>query len=264
MIVGIIGLGVIGKANKDGFEHNLHNVVVHDLGLGTDIKNILGADLIYLCLPTPSAQNGDCDTSIIEGVIKQLGELKYLGPVVIRSTVPPGFTNMMKSRNPDLIIGFAPEFLRERCATEDFITNHNLLAIGSDDKNLIDLVIDSHGSLPKNIQVMSSTEAELLKYYNNVYAALRITFANNIYELATKLNCNYNLIKNTYLLTKKSSGNYLDASESVRGFGGACLPKDTAALKNFFDDMGIQVDLFTAVLRDNAKYKATVFAGMRP
>lgn len=263
MIIGIIGLGVIGKANKNGFEYNSHEVIVHDIKLNTNIKNLLIAEIIYLCLPTPTDKHGRCDTSIIEKVLNELYDLKCKKPIVIRSTVTPGFTELMQSKFKDLIIGFAPEFLRERCATDDFINNHSLLAVGSSNSTLINLVIESHGSLPLNTKVLSTTEAEILKYFNNVYAALRITFANNMYELTRKLNVDYEKIKSTYCLTGKTSGQYLSADDDLRGFAGPCLPKDTKALSMLFKDLGLQVELIDAILNDNDKYKATVFPGMR-
>ena len=263
MIIGVIGLGVIGRANKAGFEFNGHKVVTHDKLERSTMYDVLNADLLFLCLPTPSNSDGSCDTTIIEEVLHDLDRLNVHCPIVIRSTVTPGFTRSMQLKYPSLTIGFAPEFLRERFAVEDFIENHALLAIGSNNDNLISLVSKSHGSLPKQMRVMSPTEAELLKYYNNVYAALRITFANNMYEIAKKLDCEYAVLKESYILTGKTSGLYLDVSDELRGFAGACLPKDTAALDHLIAQMGLNISLVTAIIADNSNYKPTVFPGMR-
>ena len=80
-------------------------------------------------------------------------------------------------------ICFVPEFLHERKAEEDFIKNHQLLAIGTLNDNVYKLIKSAHGNLPKNIVTMSPTEAELLKYYNNVFASLRVTFSNVFLKL---------------------------------------------------------------------------------
>lgn len=263
MNIGIVGLGVIGTANQVGFLTNGYKVVSHDIKLGTKLIDIIIADIIYICLPTPSAEDGSCDTSIIEGCIKELNKLNYKGPIVVRSTVIPGFTNKMNGLYPNLLIGFSPEFLRERSAVDDFIKNHNLLVIGSSNPELIKLVKLSHGNLPKNTVIMSPTEAELLKYYNNVYASLRITFANNFYELCMKLGSDYSKIKNAYMLTGKTSGQYLDVNDNLRGYAGPCLPKDTDALAKLFRDKGLDVKLIQSIIDDNSKYRPTVFDGMR-
>lgn len=263
MKIGIVGLGVIGSANRLGFEKNGHTVLVHDIKLDTKLTNLLNADVVYLCLPTPNTDAGGCDTSIIEDCIEKLNELEYSGSIVVRSTVTPGFTNSMSAQYADLQIGFAPEFLRERSAAEDFINNHTLLAIGSSNPTLIDLVKRSHGELPQSTVVMSSTEAELLKYFNNVYASLRITFANDFFELCNKLNSDYSVIKNAYTLTGKTSGQYLEVSEALRGYAGPCLPKDTNALAKLFRDNDIKIALIESIIDDNSKYQPTVFPGMR-
>lgn len=263
MKIGIIGQGVIGTANKNGFKNIGHEVVVHDIKLNTKIQNVLNTEIIYLCLPTEPRENGECNTDIVEDIIDQLNELNYLKPIAIRSTVYPGFTNKMIQKYPNLTIGFVPEFLRERYAQEDFNNNHNLLAIGSNNEKLCNLVKLSHSNLPKNIEVMLPEEAEILKYFNNVYASLRITFANIMYEMALKLGCDYSKIKNAYLKTGKSSGKYLDVNQNLRGFGGMCLPKDTLALTHILKTLGLEFSTIDALLKDNQKYKITVFPGMR-
>lgn len=263
MIVGIIGLGVVGNANKVGFETLGHTVLEHDIKFNTTIRDLFDTDIIFLCLPTPSKESGECDTSIIESTINELNNLNYKGIIAIRSTVVPGFTQHMMDHFKNLTICFVPEFLRERCATKDFINNHKLLCVGTYDTWVYDTVVGVHGHLPKHVKQLTPTEAEMLKYFNNVYASLRITFANVMYEVCKKLDCDYNMIKNTYLKTEKTSGWYLDVSENLRGFGGMCLPKDTKALKLLIEELDLDLDLIDSIDSDNSKFKKTVFNGMR-
>lgn len=263
MNIGIIGLGIVGTANKRGFEKLGHCVLEHDTKYQTTINNILDSKIVFLCLPTPSTEDGECDTSIIEDTIQELDSLNYQGIVAIRSTTVPGFTQQMINRYSSLTICFVPEFLRERCAVDDFINNHNLLAVGTDDTWVYNVVVKAHGNLPKNIKQLTPTEAEILKYYNNVYASLRITFANVMYEVCEKLNCDYKVIKDTYLKTEKSTGLYLDVSENLRGYGGMCLPKDTKALALLIKKLNLDLNLIDTVTLDNTKFKKTVFNGMR-
>ena len=263
MKLGIIGLGVIGAANKAGFIACSHDVVVHDPKLGTSITDVLQTEVVYLCVPTPSSVDSACDTSIVGSVIEELATLNYRGIVVVRSTVSPGFTSAMQQLFPHLTLAVSPEFLRERCATEDFIKNHNLLAIGTNDELVAKKIAESHGSLPAHVVVLTPTEAELLKYFNNVYAALRITFANDFEKICRLLGCDYNLIKDSYLLTKKSSGNYLEVRDDLRGFSGPCLPKDTRALQHHIQANRIDIDLIKAIIDDNSRFQPTVLPGMR-
>tara|TARA_B100000242_G_scaffold291202_1_gene264077 strand:- start:8794 stop:9591 length:798 start_codon:yes stop_codon:yes gene_type:complete len=263
MKIGIIGLGAIGNANFRGLQSVGHEVIAHDIKLGTHIKVIEETCLTFVCVPTPSLITGECDTTIVENVLAELSEIEYAGAVCIRSTVLPGFTAKMAQKFKNLQIAFVPEFLRERCALEDFIENHNLLAIGTLEEKVFELVRDTHAQLPKNVVKMTPTEAELLKYYNNSFAALRIIFANFFFELCERLEANYPTVKNSYLLTGKAKDLYLDVNEDLRGYAGVCLPKDVKAIAMFAKEIGVDMDLMKAVDSDNQGLKHTVFEGMR-
>lgn len=263
MKLGIIGVGAVGSANLEGFRALNHDVVIHDIKLNTSILDIKDTEIVFLCLPTPSTVEGKCDTSIIESVLAELENLEYKGIISIRSTVVPGFTQKMIERHRHLTICFVPEFLRERCAVDDFINNHKLLAIGTYDIWVFRKVVKAHGHLPENIEHLTPTEAEVLKYFNNVYASLRVTFANVIYEICEKLNCDYTTVKNSYIKTGKAIDMYLDVSEGLRGYGGMCLPKDTKALAHLIKELNLDLKLIDAIDTDNSKFKKTVFNGMR-
>jgi len=263
MKIGIIGVGAVGSANKQGFEHLGHEVLVHDIKLDTTIRDVLSTEINFLCVPTPSAADGQCDTNILESVIQELDDNSYKGIIAIRSTAVPGFTQSMIEKHKNLAICFVPEFLRERCAADDFINNHKLLAVGTFDIWVFRKVVKAHGNLPENTEHLTPTEAEVLKYYNNVYASLRVTFANIMYEICEKLNCDYTTIKNSYIKTGKAVDMYLDVSDGLRGYGGMCLPKDTKALARLMEKLELDLSLISAIDRDNSKFKRTVFNGMR-
>jgi UDPglucose 6-dehydrogenase len=263
MKIGIIGVGAVGSANKQGFEHLGHEVLVHDIKLDTTIRDVLLTEINFLCVPTPSAADGQCDTNILESVIQELDNNSYKGIIAIRSTAVPGFTQSMIEKHKNLAICFVPEFLRERCAADDFINNHKLLAVGTFDIWVFRKVVKAHGNLPENTEHLTPTEAEVLKYYNNVYASLRVTFANIMYEICEKLNCDYTTIKNSYIKTGKAVDMYLDVSDGLRGYGGMCLPKDTRALARLMEKLDLNLNLISSIDQDNSKFKKTVFNGMR-
>lgn len=263
MKLGIVGLGAVGTANKEGFEYLGHHVTGHDIKLNTQITSVLDTEITFLCVPTPQADDGSCDTSIIESVIQELNLHNYKGIVAIRSTVVPGFTQRMIETYRNLSICFVPEFLRERCATDDFINNHKLLAIGTHDIWVYRKLVRAHGDLPSHTEHLTPSEAEVLKYYNNVYAALRVTFANVMYEICDKLDCDYTTIKNAYIKTGKATDMYLDVNPGLRGYGGMCLPKDTQAIAALLEQLDLDFELIKSIHSDNSKLKKTVFNGMR-
>ena len=261
--VGIIGDGVIGSANKIGFRHIGCTVMVYDIKYKNDIKQVLNCEVVFVCVPTPMKSDGSCDVSIVEDVVLDLSKNAFAGVICIRSTCIPGTTQTLIEKYKNTNICFSPEFLRERCAVEDFIENHELLAIGTENDEAFEKIKNAHGNLPKNTARLTPTEAELLKYFNNTYAAVRIIFANYMFEISQRLNADYNQILDAYLQTQKSTGNYLSVNENLRGFGGMCLPKDTTAISKLSEKLGIPFELISTVLSDNEKLEITVFKGMR-
>lgn len=263
MDIGIVGLGIIGSANKAGFEEVGHTVAVHDIKLGTTISKVLDSQVIFVCVPTPSTVDGRCDTSIVESVIAELTDNNYQGVIAVRSTVIPGFTVSMQEKYSNKKICFVPEFVRERCAEFDFLLEHKLLAVGTDDKEVYRLVENAHGNLPRNKVILKPSEAEILKYYLNLYAATRVTFANVFFEVCKKFEADYKQVKDAYVKTGRLGDMYLDVRDDLRGYGGMCLPKDTRAFKHLIKDLNLNLDFFETVDKDNAKFNATVFEGMR-
>jgi UDPglucose 6-dehydrogenase len=263
MRVGIIGVGAVGSACKKGFELLGHDVKVHDPKLKTVIQDVIDTDIVYVCVPTPEGEDGSCDLSIVRQTIKDLERLAYAGVVALKSTSVPGTTEQLLSET-NLRMCFVPEFLRERSALEDFVTNHDLLAVGCNSKDIFDVVVASHGFFPKNTIMLTPTEAEVLKYYSNVFNATRIVFANAMYEICQKLGADYDKVKDTYLIRGTASPDYLDCNDKMRGYGGMCLPKDTKAIDSLIKKLNLDLKLFEAVDHDNKQFKRTVFPGMRP
>lgn len=263
MKIGIIGVGAVGSACRKGFELLGHDVSIHDPKFNTTIEEVADSEIIYVCVPTPEADDGSCDLSIVRSTMHELEKLAYAGVVALKSTSVPGTTEQLISET-NLRMCFVPEFLRERSAVEDFVVNHDLLAVGCHSEDIFRVVVDSHGFFPKNTVMMTPTEAEILKYYSNVFNATRIVFANAMYEICQKLNADYSKVKNTYLIRGTASPDYLDCNEKMRGYGGMCLPKDTKAIDSLIKKLGLDLSLFEAVDKDNRKFKRTVFPGMRP
>ena len=224
MDIGIVGIGIVGGAIKHGFKKLGHKIIVHDIKLKTKIGDVVNADIVFICVPTPSTPNGDCDTSVVESVVSELSNLEYKGVICIKSTVKPGTTKKLSEDFPTLNLSFVPEFLRERCAISDFIENHDLCVIGTDSKKTFDLIKKVHGKYPKNIVQLSVTESEFVKYFSNTYNAILITFANNFYEICKKMGVDYTNVKDAVVRRSHINDQYLDCNDNFRGYGGVCLP----------------------------------------
>lgn len=260
MKIGIIGLGIVGNACKFGFELIGHEVKVHDIKFGTTIKDVLDTKACFICVPTPSDDDGSCDTSIVEGVVKELSDLGYSGLIAIKSTVSPGTTENLSIKYCCRIC-MVPEFLRERCAVTDFTENHDVLIVGAHCISDAEAIRDIHGDLPKSFVHLKTTEAEFVKYFNNTYNATLVTFANSFHDLCEKSGVNYKAVMDAVTNRDHISKNYLQCNANFRGFGGVCLPKDTRAMAAL--EPGTDITFFSDMLKQNDKFKITVLPGMR-
>tara|TARA_R110000824_G_scaffold291014_1_gene479471 strand:- start:1361 stop:2158 length:798 start_codon:yes stop_codon:yes gene_type:complete len=263
MNIGIVGIGVVGSAVKHGFEKLGHAVTAHDIKYETSIRDVRHTDVVYICVPTPSLMSGKCDVTIVTEIIRDLNSLEYKGIIAIKSTVEPGTTNRLQQLYPDMRIAFVPEFLRERCAISDFVEHHDLCVIGTSDTDIFECIKLSHGKYPRTVIQLSVTEAELVKYFNNIHNALLITFANSFYDICKKLDVNYTNVKDAVVNRSHITDIYLDCNENLRGFGGVCLPKDTKALNRLVIELETGSKLFETILSENERYKTTIFEGMR-
>ena len=262
MKIGIVGLGVVGTACMKGLESQGNKVIPHDILLDTEIGDLIDCEIIYLCVPTPANADGSCNTSIVESVICSLQELSYEGIIAIKSTIDVGSTQAFQKKFNNNKICFVPEFLKERSALEDFL-NHGALVIGSSDKDIGEIIQKSHGKLPSKTILISETEAEIVKYFHNTFNALRIIFANSFYEICQFKESSYDAVLEAIIERNDYNDSYLRVDESLRGYAGVCLPKDTLAISNFCKVNKLNISLFETIHKENQKYKKTIFKNMR-
>jgi UDPglucose 6-dehydrogenase len=257
MKIGIIGRGTVGSAVYEGLEYLGHTMSFFDpKHEGSRLEHVLDTDAVFISVPTNMADNGDCDTSIVDDVVDQLNSLNYTGLVSIKSTVIPGTTDRLQNQYPTLRMSMIPEFLRAKHALSDFVDNHDLLVVGTYTREDADLVVELHGSFPAAVARVTPTEAEVIKYFNNVHHAMSVTFANITHDVCEKLGANYiNVYK---AITKRECFNpaYLMANKNMRGYGGHCLPKDTSAWNNLIKNLGLPYSMIQSVIDDNEKVKS--------
>lgn len=255
MKIGIIGKGVVGTAVYEGVKHIGHQASFYDPAYPeSKFEDILDTDVVFIAVPTDQAPDGKCDTTIVERVVRELSEAGYKGLAAIKSTIEPGTCRKLAANWPKLRICSVPEFLRARSALADFLYNHDLLVIGSDNPDDYAIIREVHKGLPDRVAEVNPTEAELIKYFNNVHHAMNVTFANIMYEVGKKLDADYDTIYET--ITQRACFNpaYLRCNENVRGFGGHCLPKDTSAYNYLIKKLGFDYKLIESVLEDNKEF----------
>ena len=127
MIVGIVGQGFVGSALREGLK-NFYPVMTYDIDKTKHVTSTheslcKNSDIIFVCIPTPMKKSGECDTRLLEGVVKRIDEecfaVDHRPTIVIKSTITPGTTNRI-DKNTGLNVCFSPEFLTEANSFEDF------------------------------------------------------------------------------------------------------------------------------------------------
>ena len=244
MQVGIVGHGYVGRATALVECSNIKTFIYDkDLTkcepLGVHLRELAPCCLIFICVPTPSREDGSCDASIVESVINELVSYGvFLSRIVVRSTVPVGFCKRMG-------VNFMPEFLTESNWEEDFINNQNwVFGINSGPfdpfdgieyfKKMVDLA-HKEGKIKSNIIHVTSTEsAEAVKLVRNSFLALKVSFFNEVHEFCRKKDLNFETVSRCVSLDERigSSHTEVPGPDGKRGFGGACFPKDTKSLLN--------------------------------
>lgn len=219
------------------------------------IDAVSDSDLIILALPTNfSEATKFFDTSQLDSVISKISEKNINSPILIKSTVPQGYTQRLQAQYPDFPIIFSPEFLREGNALEDNL-NPSRIVVGNTE--LLGLKIAelfaSFASNDPEIFLMESGEAEAVKLFSNAYLATRISFFNELDTFALASNLDSQSIIDGVTSDPRIGAHYCNPSF---GYGGYCLPKDTKQLESDFGDL--PQELFSSIIRSNISRKTYI------
>lgn len=218
-----------------------------------------GAEYVIVATPTDfDAKNNQFDTSAVEQAVLQCNEINPDAIIVIKSTVPIGFTSKIKQRHNIKNILFCPEFLREGKSLEDNQFPSRIV-VGTDEKDERSLHLAetfanvlNQVSVKKNnkIMIMNYSEAEAVKLFSNTYLAMRVSFFNELDTCAEIIGLNTRNIIDGVCADERIADGYNNPSF---GYGGYCLPKDSKQLLTTYD--GIPQNLMRAVVDANKTRK---------
>ncbi|MEK7479042.1 MAG: hypothetical protein AAB634_00695 [Patescibacteria group bacterium] len=243
--IGIIGLGYVGTPIRQWFRGRGYEVFAYDTfkHIGS-VEEVNCADVIFVAVPTPFHEDGrGHDDSAVRESLEHIKDGKV---VVIKSTVVPGSTKKFQEEYPEKTILFNPEFLRAKFAEEDYLhPNIQVVGYASDmGKEIAPKILEL---LPKAdfSEIITSTEAEVLKYWVSSYLATRVVFANEIYDLCNALgDADYNAVKNCLTHDPRIGNSHWDVlDDGYRGYSGACFPKDVQAFLQRARELGVDLTL---------------------
>jgi UDPglucose 6-dehydrogenase len=259
--IGIIGQGFVGTAVKEGMK-NFFDVRTYDINGNcneTSLENlILNVNETFLCLPTPMHSSGQCDLSIVKNCLMQISTIvsfhnKKNFIVIIKSTIPPGTTEQLNREYPAFNTAFNPEFLTEANANEDF-KNQNRIIIGADkacSSRVRQIFVKAFPKVP--IIKTSSTIAETIKYVTNTFLAMKVSYANEIYQLCEKLGVDYDKVIEYARYDDRLGNSHwsVPGPDGDFGFGGHCFPKDLAALAYIANQLDVDRTMLVAAMTKN-------------
>ena len=227
------------------------------------VKAVHSSDISFICVGTPSSDNGHLDLTYIMKTAEQIGEaLKEktgFHVVVIRSTVFPGTNEKVgqliadisgKEIDKDFAIVSNPEFLREGTAVNDYL-NPPLTVIGSSSEKAVDIMKQVYEWSSAPVEIVPIGVAEMIKYVNNSYHALKVVFANEIGSICKKLNIDSHEVMRIFCMDKQLN---ISPYYFRPGFayGGSCLPKDLRGLQTLAHDLYLDTPVLNAISPSNS------------
>lgn len=286
----IIGAGVVGQATGRGFAKKGHTVSYVDINPQTIAKlraeglsampirdvNWNDVDIVMLAVSTPTV-DGKIVLDYIEAAALDVGrglaQVDKRIIVVVRSTLPPTTTEQRitplleresgKRAGVDFGVAMNPEFLRQVSSEQDFARPW-ITVLGTSDRHTAEVLDEVYAAFGALIVRCTPTEAEMIKYVNNIYNAVKISYFNEVHAICEHLKIDSNLVSATVARSAESMWNPLYGTRGGVPYGGACLPKDTTAFLEFVRQQGIEHLILETTIEVNRRLEEWVPAVASP
>jgi len=255
--IGVIGLGHVGTAIKIAYEDAGHDVICIDIdstkttGTYTDLCQ---CEAVFVCVPSPTKDNGDCDTEILSDVLYFLKDFKNV--IISKSTAPPEFYEKINTVYSNLV--HVPEFLTAANANKDFCSQKSVIIGGS----VLAYQREAERIL-KSVQPIQEAkytgigEAAFVKYAINSFLATKVIFMNEMAQLAQAHGYKWRDVASSLAIEPRIGSSHMQVPgpDGEYGFGGMCFPKDTSAFVKYARKFGVHLNILKTAIKKNTLYR---------
>lgn len=254
--VGIIGNGFVGESQAFAFSPT-NEIRIYDidpLRSTHTLDEVHQCDFIFVCVPTPMKLTGEQDISYIETVFGQ----SKPGPIyIIKSTILPGTTKRLQEKYSNINIIFNPEFLTERTAKLDMLTQARIILGGNIKLTKAAELLYSSRFMNRHFIHTDPTTAELIKYMNNSFFATKVSIMNEFYRLCHALGANWNDAIYGFAADSRIGDSHLHVPgpDGKFGYGGTCFPKDVNAIVIMAKELGVPLNTIDAGWKTNLEVR---------
>ena len=286
--LGVVGTGYVGLTTGACFAHLGHTVVCGDIDprkveilndghipiVENGLEKIVvdsrsagrlsfvlgsqaaadGADIVFLCVPTPQGEDGSADLSYIEAAAREIGPVLKPGAVVVnKSTVPVGSTLAVERvlGRDDVFVVSNPEFLREGTAVHDFLRPDRVV-IGAAYREAAERVAELYASIDTPVLITDPASAETIKYAANGFLAMKISFVNAVAAMCEAVGADVAAVVDGIGSDQRIGSQFLRPGP---GWGGSCFPKDSRALVKIAEDHGYNFSMMRGVIEVNTEQR---------
>ena len=273
MNVGIIGKGFVGSAVEAGFRDKC-NIIVYDPVLTESEDSVSDvirkSSFVFVCVPTPmkKVDGGPIDTTIMDSVMAEISvanrDLIEKPVIIIKSTVIPSKLKEYSESYPDIRLVMSPEYLMERDHIRCFL-NAELLVLGGkkEDVDAVELLFKEHSICkPCLVGKCDIIAAGLLKYMENCFLAMKVSFMNQFYDIAklSGTDTSWDKIGDIFQLDSRMGNSHhkVPGPDGDRGWGGKCFPKDINAMIWYAESLGYDLDIMKKAWEINTRIRTDI------
>ena len=253
MRITIAGFGNIGHFVYEVFSR-ISDIAIYDppKGLGSK-SDLVDTDFVFICVPTPALPNGACDTSIVENVVSLAFPRRA---IICHSTVAVGTTERLINTHGKPLV-FVPEYAGE--STDHLyrkLDKRNFFVLGGYEpavSEVKELFSEAYNHQPEFF-INTPGVAELVKYMENSFLALKVGFCNEFFDLCKTVGVGFETVRDIWLQDHRINESHTKVT-AERGYGGSCLPKDVSAMCNTARELGSPMEILEALHSANIRHR---------